>query len=207
MRQKFDIFNHFQSFKIFIENQTQHKISIIKTNGGKEYCNNKFTKFLNTHAIVHQISCPYTLAKNGLTKRKYKHLIETTRTLLDIASLSYSFWSKALFIIVFLINRMHSSNINYKTPFEVLFKRKPQCNHIRVFNCACLPQIPSLVCHKLQSTALACIFIGYDQHYKGYQCYNLANKKLIMSKNATFDEGMFLNLLKIMQNQVVHTNV
>jgi len=35
-----------------------------------------------SHGILRQTSCAYTPQQNGIVERKYKHLVETTHTIL-----------------------------------------------------------------------------------------------------------------------------
>lgn len=83
MKHKYEVFTHFIALKTLVENQLSYKITILQTNGGKEYCNNKFNQFLGAHGIFQQINCPYTPKQNGVIERKHLHLMLTTKTLLQ----------------------------------------------------------------------------------------------------------------------------
>lgn len=61
MKHKSKVFLHFKYLKALVENQFEHKVSILRTNGGKEFSNNKFAEFLKHNGIIHQLKCPYTL--------------------------------------------------------------------------------------------------------------------------------------------------
>jgi len=45
-----------------------------------EYLSHSFKQFMGSHGILHKISCAYTPQKNGVAKRKNRHLIETTNS-------------------------------------------------------------------------------------------------------------------------------
>lgn len=96
-------------------------IIVLQTDGGREYISNTFKSFLLDKGIGHHMSCPYTPKQNGLVERKYRHIIETTITLLQIASLPSSFCS------------------GNKSPFEALFDVVPNIVHFLVFGCSCFP--------------------------------------------------------------------
>lgn len=71
--------------------------------------------------MTHIISCPYTPQQNGLVERKHRHIIETTITLMDVASLPQEFWFHACAHFVFLINRMPSRVLQMNSPFCALY--------------------------------------------------------------------------------------
>lgn len=60
-----------------------------------------------------------------------------------------------------------------------------------MFGCACFPLIHSSARHKLKSKSVKCIFLGYDAHYKGYQCYNCQHRQIIVSRHVLFDKSSF----------------
>lgn len=91
---------------------------VFRTDGGGEYLGNQFSDFLSQHGIVHKKSCPHT-PKNGVAERKHRHLVETTIALLHQSSLPLQYWFDALATAVFLINRLPSSVLEHKSPFEV----------------------------------------------------------------------------------------
>lgn len=68
MKHKSEVFKHFLSYKLMVENQFNTIIKILRTDGGKEYCNPQMSQFLDLDGIIHQISCPYTLKQNVLAK-------------------------------------------------------------------------------------------------------------------------------------------
>ncbi|RDX87193.1 hypothetical protein CR513_31374, partial [Mucuna pruriens] len=69
---------------------------------GKKY--SAFSKFLQTHAIIHQLSCPYTHERNGYAKRKHSNIIEMGLSLLAKGSMPLKFWGEAFQIAFYLIN-------------------------------------------------------------------------------------------------------
>jgi len=45
-----------------------------------------------SHGILRQTSCAYTPQQNGVAKRKNRHLVETTRTILIHGDVPQRFW-------------------------------------------------------------------------------------------------------------------
>ncbi|PKU87036.1 Retrovirus-related Pol polyprotein from transposon TNT 1-94 [Dendrobium catenatum] len=191
LRFKSDVFHTFVNFKNQIENLTSQRIKKIRTDGGTEYVNSSFQNYLLTHGISHQISCPYTPEQNGLTERKHRHIIETTRTLLLTASMPTVFWPEAVTTAVYLINRLPSSTTENFTPVELMYNRKPEYGDLKVFGCKCYPLSSPQHRNKLMPTAQPCIFLGYSDIFKGYKCLNSQTNKITVSRHVIFHENIF----------------
>jgi hypothetical protein len=58
---------------------------------GGEYTSNKFCQLLALDGTIHQTSCTDTPEHNGVTKKKYRHIVETARSLLLSASIPSEF--------------------------------------------------------------------------------------------------------------------
>uniref|UniRef100_A0A803LSF4 Retroviral polymerase SH3-like domain-containing protein n=1 Tax=Chenopodium quinoa TaxID=63459 RepID=A0A803LSF4_CHEQI len=57
----------------------------------------------------------------------------------------------------------------------------------------CYAHIPSLKRSKLDAKAERGIFLGYDSQAKGYQLFNLSNKKIMINRDFEFDEDASWN--------------
>ena len=136
---KSEVFAKFVEFKSYVEKQFSTSLQVLRTDSGTEYFTNKMHDFLIHKRIVHQNSCPYTSAQNGVAERKHRHIIETSIALIHQASLPLHFWIDAVATATFLINRMPSSIIANKSPYEVLFHAIPDYSFFRVFGCQCFP--------------------------------------------------------------------
>lgn len=87
----------------------------------------------------------------------------------------------------YLINRLPSRVLKFKSPMEVLKGRKTELSHLRVFGCTSFVHIQSHNIDKLDPRASKCIFLGYSSQ-KGYKCYNPKLQKLVVSKDVKFHE-------------------
>ena len=63
------------------------------------------------------------------------------------------------------------------TPYEKLYKQRPDVSHLKVFGSIAYVHIPDEMRRKLDPKAEKCVFIGYAQDRKGYKCYNPSTKK------------------------------
>lgn len=59
MKDKLNVLDIFEGFKRNAENEIDHKMKIIRTDNGKEYCNSNFETFLANCGITHQNNTSY----------------------------------------------------------------------------------------------------------------------------------------------------
>lgn len=141
--------------------------------------------------MVFRFSCPHTSSQNGKAERKIRAINNIIRTLLAHSSMPPSFWHHALSMATYILNILPSKIINNHSPTQVLYTRNPTYSHLRVFGCLCYPLFPSTTINKLQPRSTPCIFLGYPPTHRGYKCYDLQTKKIIVSRHVTFDETKF----------------
>jgi hypothetical protein len=119
-------------------------------------------------------------------KETNRHLLEITRVLLFQSKIPKTFWSDAVLTATYLINRLPSINLNYKSILEIFYKRKIIIDYLRVFECVCY--VHNNKRDKLDYTSIKAIFLGYSTK-KGYKCYDPINKKYYISRDITFQEN------------------
>ena len=113
------------------------------------------------------------------------------RSLLFQAQLPPTFWVEAMHTVVHILNILPSKAIQNKTPYTKLFSKTPSYTHLRTFGCLCYPNINHSHTPKLSPRSSACIFLGYPLNHKGYRCFDLTTKKIIISRHVNFDETCF----------------
>jgi hypothetical protein len=97
--------------------------------------------------------------------------------------MSLFYWGEALTSAAYLINRVPSSTIAFKTPSEALIEGvvSPATPNLppRVFGCVAFIHLHKHQRNKLQPWALRCVFIGYATHQKSYRCYHPPTQKCL----------------------------
>ena len=141
---------------------------------------------MSQHGILHQSSCAHTPLQNRVAKRKNRHLIETTRTLLLHYHVPFRFWGDAVLTTCYLINRMPSSVLHEQIPHSLLFPDQPlYFLSPRVFGCTCFVHILTLGQQKLSAKATKGIYLGYSRLQKGYRCYSPQTHRYFLSADVT----------------------
>ena len=81
--------------------------------------------------------------------------------------------------------------LNFETPLEKLFHTKPEYNSLRVFGCACWPNLRPYNTRKLMFRSKRCVFIGYSAQHKGVKCLDVSTGRVYISRDVVFDETHF----------------
>ena len=116
---------------------------------------------------------------------------DVVRTLLIQAFLPPRFWAESLHTATYLLNRLPSTASLAPTPHHALFGTPPRYDHLRVFGCACYPNTPATASHKLASRSTRCVFLGNSPDHKGYRCFDLISRRVLISRHIVFDESDF----------------
>ncbi len=115
-------------------------------------------------------------------------MVEHVRLLaIDISLLSF-LWTKTISIANFLVNRSST-----KANLGVIVKEKYTCkklhvHHLKIFGCVPYLHIPKEQIKKLENKT-RCLFLGYDEHSKVYSLYDSVKKKIVLSRDVTFDKS------------------
>ena len=78
------------------------------------------------------------------------------------------FWGEAVNTAAYLVNRCHSSALDFKTPEEMWTGHPPKFDNLRVFGCVAYAHQKQ---GKLDPRAKKCMFIGYPEGVKGYKLW------------------------------------
>ena len=111
LKHKYDAFGYFQQFKALVENQSWHRIKILKTNRGGEYVSNEFLNFCKTHGIQKQFTTRYTPQQNGIAERNNITIMEMARIMLEAKHLPNEYWGEAVATAVYIMNRCPTKSV------------------------------------------------------------------------------------------------
>lgn len=189
MKEKSEALQRFKEFKSKAESDLQKKVKCLRTDNGGEYSSREFAEYLKEYNIRRQLTCPYTPQQNGVAERKNRHLAEVCRSMLHARNIPGRYWAECMKTAADVANRLPQARLDFKTPFELLWKMKPTVSHFRVFGCVCYVFIPNQLRSKFDKKATKCIFVGYDMERKGWRCCDPTTNRCIVSRNVVFDEA------------------
>ncbi|KAF5775409.1 putative RNA-directed DNA polymerase [Helianthus annuus] len=190
LKHKSEAFKKFKEWKIYIENQTERKIKKLRTDNGLEYCNKEFEELCAESGIGRHLTIPGTPQQNGLAERMNRTLLERVRCMRLSAGLPKTFWAEAVKTAAYLINMCPSRAINMKSPMEVWTGEPPNYEDLRVFGTLAFAHTSQ---DKLESRAIKCIFLGYQEREKGYRLWKIEGEspRIIKSRNVEFQEKIY----------------
>jgi histone deacetylase 1/2 len=84
-----------------------------------------------------------------------------------------------------------SKPLNFETPMEKLLHFKPSYDSLRIFGCACWPNLHPCNKRKLSFRSKQCVFIGYSPLHKGVKCLDVQTGRVYISRDVVFDENVF----------------
>ena len=113
------------------------------------------------------------------------------RALFFQSKVPVQFWGECVLAATFLVNRLPSPSLQYMSPYERLFQKKPDYHAFRVFSCLCYASTLLSQRTKFTLRAISAVFLGYPVGYKGYKLYDLEQKRFFISRDITFVEDVF----------------
>ncbi|POM78168.1 Integrase catalytic core protein [Phytophthora palmivora] len=151
----------FKIFKAALESATGQRIKRLRSDNGGEYTGRQFKAYLNHCGIKHEKTVPYTPQQNGHAERMNRILVEMARCML-----------------------YHES-----TPYEIVYKTKPQLKNLKVFGTIGWAHIPNEKRLKLDAKAFKCRFMGYEDGVKGDRVMNVTTGKMkMMNQQSVIDK-------------------
>ena len=133
----------------------------------------------------------YTPQQNGVVERKHKHLLQLAPALLFQSQLSFFFLDYASLMATHMVNRLPSSLLSSKTPYEVLYGHPPDCTYLRCFGCLCFATNIKPHKDKFSQRASKCVFLGFQPGMKAYKVYDLRSHTVFHLRDVVFAETVF----------------
>ena len=167
------------------ERQSGNRIKRIRCDRGKEFLNEQLNTFLQSSGIQQETSAPYTPQQNGNAERYNRTIIEKVRAVMLDCGLDKLFWNHAVEFCSYVRNRLPCKPHD-KTPFELLYKRKPDMPKLPRFGQRCFVlNNPSETVRKLDAKSKEGIFLGFQVGTKdAYKVYS--DGKINISRNIVF---------------------
>jgi hypothetical protein len=186
LKNKSEVSTKFKEYATMIETQTGLKIKAIRSDYGGEYTGYPFQQFLKEKGILHKPVAPHTPEHNGVAERKNRTLVEMARTMIEDKNLPKSFWAEAISLSNYLLNRLPTKALEDKTPFEALFKERPNLENIKVFGSKAF--MLNYNRRKLDAKTRNCIYLGPELNTKAHKLFDPVKKRVFMSRDVVFIE-------------------
>jgi len=172
---------------------------VIRSDEGTEYINKQSKEYFSSKGIIHGTSAPYVPQQNGRIERTMRTLQGLARAILSQSRLPLKFWEDALLFVCYVLNRTLNTRNTEMTAYEMVRKRKPTLQHVKLFGCIATP-LKSKVGTKWDERAGEGILVGYVETGKNVIIY------LPDYKNGTYVTVKHYDILeKIPQRRIATT--
>jgi transposase InsO family protein len=163
-----------------------HVCRIFQCDGGLEYLNQEVKQSLSKRGIELRPSTPYNQEQNGCAERDHRTIVEMSKCLLHAhTGLPPFMWAEMMNTSAYILNRTGVSGVAGKSPHEVWYGTKPRISHFRVIGTVGFAHIPKQLRNKLESKAMKCILVGYNDD-TNYRLYVPSQRKIIWSHDVRF---------------------
>jgi len=190
IKHKDEVLDIFLKWKKMVETQIGRRVKTLRSDNGGEYTTDPFFEVCQDEGINRHFTVRKTPQQNGVAERVNRILVEKVRCMLSHSGLSKVLWGEALSYARHIVKRLPSAALNGKTPLEV-WSSSPTNDHdsMRIFGCSAYYHVTE---SKLDSRAKKAIFLGFSGGVKGYRLWCSESKKVILSRDVTFDKSAML---------------
>ncbi|CAB0037528.1 unnamed protein product [Trichogramma brassicae] len=188
LRHKSDVVDNFRSFERAVNNKFGRTMRALRCDQGREYCNNEMKKTMDKYGIKLETTAPYTPEKNGQAERVNRTIVEMARSMMLQAKAPGFLWAEAVNTAAHIVNRLSTRARSNTTPFEAWWGKKPDMSNMRIFGALAYSHIPKQFRKKFDPKAKRTWMVGYNGDSRNYRLYDPSSRKIIISRNVTFNE-------------------
>ncbi|GJR82839.1 retrovirus-related pol polyprotein from transposon TNT 1-94 [Tanacetum coccineum] len=124
----------------------------------------------------------------NLLKQLQVGLNKTVRTMLIFSKAPLFLWAEAVATACYTQNRSLIHTLHDKTPYELVYDKKPDLSFLHVFGALYYPTNDSEDLGKLKAKADIGFFVSYVPNKKGYRIYNKRTRQIMETIYVIFDE-------------------
>ncbi|KAJ9536511.1 hypothetical protein OSB04_un000305 [Centaurea solstitialis] len=172
-----------------MENKTNLRVKVIRSDNGTEFKNAGLNSFCEEKGIERKYSAPRTPQQNGVAERRNRTLIEAARTMLADSKLPITFWAEAVNTACYVQNRVLIVKSKGNTPYELFEKKKPYIGFLKPFGCPCLILDTKTHLGKFDSKSDDGFLVGYSSQSKALRAFNNSTRIIEESDNVKCNEN------------------
>ncbi|KAJ9567388.1 LOW QUALITY PROTEIN: hypothetical protein OSB04_003354 [Centaurea solstitialis] len=161
-------------FVIRMENKTNLRVKVIRSDNGTEFKNADLNSFCEEKGIERQYSAPRTPQQNGVAERRNRTLIEAARTMLVDSKLPITFWAEAVNTTCYVQNRVLIT---------------PYIGFLKPFGCPCTILDTKTHLGKFDSKSDDGFLVGYSSQSKALRVFNNSTRIIEESDNVKCNEN------------------
>src|SRR6267154_1653534 len=166
---KSETFATYKEYETWVKTQHDTAVKRLRSDHGGEYLSEEFTKHLKAQGTEHKLTVHDTPQHNGVAERLNRTLVERVRAVVHASSLPKNLWREAIKHAVYMKNRTATCALDGKTPYEMLYGKKPDLIDLQVWGTKVWVHDPSGT--KLDMRAHKGQWIGFDAETGAHRIY------------------------------------
>jgi hypothetical protein len=170
------------------QNEFDASVKKIRSDNGPKFKNTQVEDYPDQECIKHEFLAPYTPQQNGVSERKNRALIESSRAMLDEYKPSDRFWAEAINTACHAVNRLYLHRLLKKAPYELLTGNKPNVSYFRVFGSKCYVLLKRSKSSKFDPMVYEGFMFGYDSNSRAYCIFRKDSSCVETTRDEVFDE-------------------
>jgi transposase InsO family protein len=140
---KDSILDRFKENTALVETQTGNQLKRLHSDSGGESINAPFRAFCAEKGIIMESSAPYSPAQNGIAECLNCTLLEHAHAMIFVKKAPKILWPEAIAYARYIKNRTPMWALGADTtPFQALFRKKPNIGWLEEFGKKCWIQVP-----------------------------------------------------------------
>jgi len=176
-----------------IQRVFNYDVTAIKTDNERGYgtAPNVLEELCKDLGIRYEPRAEYTEEQNGLAERAGSLLVVRARAMRIQAGLPKSLSHELIRTAAYVLNRTPTEALQWKTPYEVVWKMKPKVHHMHPIGCQAYVLNRSLKrADKLESRALIGHLVGYDST-NIFRIWLPTRDEVIRTRDVVFEPARF----------------
>ena len=178
------------SFIMQQERYHETKLKVLLSDQGTEFLSKKVQQFFDQHGITHELSVPYEPSQHGKIERANRTIKQTMKSLLEGGNVSNNFWDLAGVHACRIWNTIPRSK-NEVSPYEKMFKKKPQYHKFLVFGARGFTK--NVKKSQLKRNQII-MYLGFPLRGSGFLVYVPKHKKLKVVRDLVLNEKTAVKL-------------
>lgn len=184
LQEKSEIFGKVKEYNEMVKRKFSRHVKVIRSDRGGEFISVKDVQWLKLNGVQVKVT---THQGEGVGELRNRLLIDMARCMLLEANLGYRFWAEAVMTANFMQNRLPADFVKV-TPYEYWNGSKPNLRNLRMFGSKCFVNGESEKLRKLDESVSSMIFIGYDEEFKKYRCWDPDSSEVVISGDVVFED-------------------
>jgi len=161
LKTKDETLDAYKTFAAWAQTQHDVKIKRLRSDRGGEYTSNDFTKYLKQQGTERRLTTRDMPQHNGVAESLNRRLLERVRAILHHSQLPSALWGEAIMFAIWLKNRTSTRALGNTTPYERLYKTKPDLSGVPEWGQKVWVHSPGG--SKLDARAIEGRWVGFDR--------------------------------------------